>query len=137
MELTIERVDGRPEVAVVAVSGELDAASYLSLIEAGRGLVADGAKSLLVDLTDLKYLGSSGLVALHSLALLLAGKEPPDPEAGWSAFHGLSLDVADGGQGGRVKLLNPQPQVDRTLERTGMKRLFEVHTDRAAALDSF
>ena len=102
MELTIERVDGRPEVAVVAVSGELDAASYLSLIEAGRGLVADGAKSLLVDLTDLKYLGSSGLVALHSLALLLAGKEPPDPEAGWSAFHGLSLDVADGGQGGRV-----------------------------------
>jgi anti-anti-sigma regulatory factor len=137
MELTIDRPDGGNDVVVVAVVGELDASSYLGLIDAGRQLVGEGVRNLLVDLTDLTYLGSSGLVALHSLALLVAGREPPDPEAGWSAFHGLSLDVAEAGEGGRIKLLNPQPQVDRTLERTGMKRLFEVHTDRAAALASF
>jgi anti-sigma B factor antagonist len=137
MDLTIEQAEGRPDVAVVALDGELDASSYLDLIEAGRRLIDEGKRNLLVDLTKLTYMGSSGLVALHSLALLLAGKEPPDPEAGWSAFHGLSLDVADAGEGGRVKLVGPQPQVDRTLERTGMKRLFEVHPDRETAIASF
>jgi anti-anti-sigma regulatory factor len=135
MELTIERPDGRSDVAVVDVAGELDAASYLDLIEAGRSVVASGARNLVVDLTNLSYLGSSGLVALHSLALLAAGREPPDPEAGWSAFHGLGQDLEGGG--GAVKLVGPQPQVDRTLERTGMKRLFEIHPDRASAIASF
>ena len=136
MDLTIERVDDRPGVAVIGLSGELDASSYLELIEAGRTLHGGGATDLLIDLTDVTYLGSSGLVALHSLALLLAGREPPDPEMGWSAFHGLSVDVNEGGSSGHIRLINPQPQVDRTLERTGMKRLFEVHPDRSAALAS-
>jgi anti-anti-sigma regulatory factor len=136
MELTIERPDGRSDLAVVDVAGELDAASYLDLIEAGRRLVAEGARNLVVDLTNLTYLGSSGLVALHSLALLAAGREPPDPEAGWSAFHGLGQAI-ESAEGGKVTLVGPQPQVDRTLERTGMKRLFEIHPDRAAAIASF
>ena len=99
----------------------------VALIDYGAGnlhsvhnaLKAAGATDLLIDLSDVTYLGSSGLVALHSLALLLAGREPPDPEMGWSAFHGLSVDVNEGGSSGHIRLINPQPQVDRTLEIAG------------------
>jgi len=82
------------------------------------------------------YMGSSGLVALHSIALLLRGETPPDPESGWNAFHSIARDRETGAQP-YVKLLGLQPKVDRTLEITGMKVFFEIYADRAAALASF
>jgi anti-anti-sigma regulatory factor len=33
-----------------------------------------------------------------------------------------------------VKLAAPPPSVDRVLERTGLKRLFEIHPDRESAI---
>jgi anti-anti-sigma regulatory factor len=36
-----------------------------------------------------------------------------------------------------VKLLNPQPRVRRSLEQIGYNRLFDIFTDREAALASF
>lgn len=125
--------DGRP-LTVMRLAGELDAASYLDVIERTRQLAAQGAERLLVDLTELSYMGSSGLFALHSMAMLLRGEAPPDPEHGYAA-----MDQAESGDAlvSELKLLNPQPQVRRVLERTGMTQFFEVHSDRASALASF
>ena len=135
MQTNVERLerDGST-VAVVSLEGELDASNFQDLIATGRQLYADGIRRLVLDLSGLRYMGSSGLVALHSLAVLLRGEEPPDPEFGWSAIH--SIGTGDDAQQ-HVKLVGPQPQVDRVLERTGLKRYFEVHADRATALDSF
>jgi anti-anti-sigma regulatory factor len=133
MGMTVEQAEGAVPVTILSVHGDLDAASFEALIARGRELYASGTRALVVDLTDLRYMGSSGLVALHSLALLLGGQEPPDPEAGWAAFR----EVGSAGASGQVRIANPQPQVDRTLERTGMKQLFEVHADRESAVSSF
>lgn len=121
-------------VGYLRLSGELDAASYLDLIERARDTAAQGAVGLLLDLEGLDYMGSSGIFALHSIAMLLQGQAPPDPEQGWAAMHdaGPASDVV-----GQVKLLNPQPQVERVLERTGMTRFFEVHSDRSEAMAAF
>jgi anti-anti-sigma regulatory factor len=129
-----ETTAGGHGVAVLGLAGELDAASYLSVIERARELVEAGAERILLDLRELSYMGSSGIFALHSIAMLLQGESPPDPEQGWAAMHdaGPSTDVV-----GQLRLLDPQPQVDRVLERTGMKRFFEVYPDRAAALAAF
>ena len=81
-------------------------------------------------------MSSSGLVALHSIALLMRGEDTPDPEHGWEAFRTLDRD-RDGGVQRHVKLLNPQPQVDRSLEITGLKGFFEIHTDLDTAVASF
>jgi anti-anti-sigma regulatory factor len=121
-------------LTVMKLQGELDAASYLAVIARARELAAQGTSRLLLDLGELSYMGSSGLFALHSMAMILRGQTPPDPERGYAALH-----EAEPGEGVvmELKLLNPQPQVDRVLERTGMKQFFEVHTDRATALASF
>ncbi|HUG47690.1 MAG TPA: STAS domain-containing protein [Candidatus Limnocylindria bacterium] len=121
-------------VAVLKLEGELDASSYVELIERARELTQAGASRLLLDLSGLLYMGSAGLFALHSVAMLLRGQAPPDPELGYGALHDAEdLDETIS----ELKLLNPQAQVDRVLERTGMKRFFEVHTDRSTALAAF
>ena len=134
METRVERQEGAPDVAVLSLSGELDASNFEDVIATGRSLYAEGTRRLVLDLGDLRYMGSSGLVALHSLAVLLRGEEPPDPEYGWSAFHSVGQGDAAAGPQSAVKIAGAQPSVDRVLERTGLKRFFEVYPDRAAAM---
>ena len=134
LNISVEHENGRVPVAVMKLGGELDAASYLDAIARARELAGAGTRNVLLDLTDLTYMGSSGLFAIHSMATLLRGEEPPDPEAGWGAIHSMdrASETVD-----NLKLLSPQPQVDRVLERSGLKRFFETHTDRAQAVASF
>ncbi len=136
MPLTVEQAQGRVPVTVLAVQGDLDYSNYLDVIAKAREAYDAGARHLLFDLTDTPYMGSSGLVALHSVALLMMGENPPDPEAGWDSFHALERSATSGPQA-HVKLLGPQPRVEQMLERTGLKRFFEIHTDRATAIGSF
>lgn len=132
MDITTERP--RDDVAVVALTGELDASNYEQVIDIARQLRDQGAHHLVLDLSGLTYMGSSGLVAIHSAAILARGGEPPSPEDGWDAIHRMSNDVATGTNDGSLRLVGPSASVDRVLERTGMKRLFEVHGDRESAL---
>jgi anti-anti-sigma regulatory factor len=135
MKMTID-APGDGNVSVLRLEGDLDAASFEQVIGRGRELYADGTRGLLVDMTDVGYMGSSGLIALHSVALIMRGEEPPDPELGWGAFKAIKADVEVGDQSG-LKVLRPQPSVRRALERTGMTEFIELHTDEQAALDSF
>jgi hypothetical protein len=79
-------------------------------------------------------MSSSGIVALHSLALIFRGQQPPDPEAGWSAFHAVSSDTDEGAAADQVRLVAPTPAIDSILERTGLKRILPVYADRDAAI---
>jgi anti-anti-sigma regulatory factor len=130
MQTTIDRAAGDEDTAILGLDGELDASNFQSVIDMASGLYAEGARRLVVDLSSLTYMSSSGLVCLHALALLFRGLPPPDPEAGWDAIHSIGL-VAE------VKLVSPQPNVARVLDRTGLGRYFEVHEDRASAIASF
>lgn len=138
MEITVDQAQGRVPVTVMKLEGELEAKNYVNVIESGKEVYEAGTRDLLLDLTDLSFMSSSGLVALHSLVLLMRGEEPDDPEAGWSALHAIAEEVESGAQHEEhFKLLNPQPRVDKTLEITGFKKLFEIHTDREEAIASF
>jgi anti-anti-sigma factor len=137
LETTIEQATGRVPVTIIALSGELDASNFNDLIETTRMLYDGGTRHLLLDLADLRFMASSGLVALHSVLRLMHGEPPPDPEAGWGALHSLGIDVAGGGIQTEVQLCAPQGAVERVLTRTGLTRLFQIHPDRATALAAF
>lgn len=138
MELDVTQEEaGEQPVGVLAVSGEVDHANYRALIDRARELHASGVRRLVIDLSGVTYLGSSALVALHSIALIFAGLEPPDPEEGWGAFHRMRDDSEASGPSPHVKLLNPSPRAASVLDRTGMRHLFETYTERSAAVGSF
>ena len=129
LETTIEQVEGDVPRTIVALDGELDASNFEGLIDTVRRLYDAGTRQLLIDLADLRFMASSGLVALHSIVRIMHGEPPPDPEAGWSALH---ADVGPGQT--EVQLCAAQPAVARVLSRTGLDQLFVVHADRDAAL---
>jgi anti-anti-sigma factor len=135
MEITTERTGSDDGIAVVSLHGELDASNFQDLIGAAREIYESGTRRLVIDLSDLGYMASSGIVALYSVAVIMRGDTPPDPEAGWGALHEVGADT--GAQEVRVKLAAPQPVVERVIERTGLARFFEIHPDRAAAVTSF
>ena len=123
-----------PTVAVIGLEGELDASNFADLIATGRQLYAGGARVLVLDLGGLTFMASSGIVALHSLARVFQGHEPPDLEAGWQAIHDIGTDIDGGASLDHVRLVAPGPAVDRVLDRTGLKRLMPVFATRDAAL---
>lgn len=131
MEIRAERLDG--DLAVLSLDGELDASNFEELIEHARSAARDGVRALVLDLSGLAYMGSSGLVALHSAAMLLRGEEPPSPESGWAAFHSVAEEVEAAPEREPIALVGPQPPVRRVLERSGMADIFPIHPDREAA----
>ena len=132
MKTSIDRVSD--SVAVLALDGELDASNYRELMTSGEELYQAGVRTLVLDLTDLEYMSSSGIVALHSLALVYRGQAPHDPDAGWEALHAAQADAEAGGDHDQLRLVAPNEAIDVVLERTGMSRIMPVFRDRDAAL---
>jgi anti-anti-sigma factor len=137
LQTSIDSADGRVPITIVSLEGELDASNFTGLIEAVQGLYASGTRHLLLDLTGLRFMASSGLVALHSVVRILHGEAAHDPEAGWNALHALEHAASSGSTQAEVQLCGPQPAIGRVLERTGLNRLFVVHADRASAIAAF
>ena len=117
LETTIEGASGRVPITIISLDGELDASNFVELIATSRGLYESGTRHLLLDLANLRFMASSGLVALHSILRLMHGEAPPDPDAGWGALHSLGLDVSGGGTQTEVQLCAPQPAVERVARR--------------------
>ena len=138
MEITVSQEQGRVPVTIIGLAGHLDGQSYQSLIQKAREVFESGSKHLLLDLADLKYISSAGLVSLNTIALMIRGEALPDPEQGWSTLK--SMDRS--GRGGdapqiNLKLLNPQPEIVNVLEMVGFSAFFDVYTDKKTAVDSF
>jgi len=134
MNITTSKAVGRVQVTIVRLDGQLDGQSYMQLIDKARELFKEGARDFLIDLTDLTYISSAGLVALHSVALLTNGEQLPDTDAGWSTYRSVknSATVQT-----HIKLLNPREEVKSVLEMVGFDRVFSVFTDLDEAVKSF
>ena len=136
MEIKIDQRQGKVSVTVLSVSGSVDGSNYQELIIKGKDLVSSGTSHLLLDLTNVSFLSSAGLVALHRLALILRGEDRPVPESGWEAMQEISSDLDQGFQK-NFKLLNPQPKVAKSLNMAGFTDFFEIYTDLDTAIASF
>jgi anti-sigma B factor antagonist len=111
MELTT-REDGR--VTILSLQGDLVIGEPEAMFKKTvTGLLEQGQVYLLVDLSQVGFLDSSGLGALVR-AMTNSQKE-----------------------GGQTKLLNAGPQVRRLLEMTKLDSVFEIHDDLERAVASF
>ncbi|MBV9921028.1 MAG: STAS domain-containing protein [Pseudonocardia sp.] len=104
--MTFERPDARHTLLVV--EGEIDTLTAGALERALSGLLAEPAEVLVVDLTAVTFLASSGLAVLIRTA----------NEAGER----------------RLRLVAAARAVRRPMEITGSDQLFDLYPDRAAAL---
>lgn len=136
MEITVHQVEGRVPVTVLQPHGDLDASNYRDFISKAKEAYDAGARDMVLDLSGIPYMSSSGLVALHTIALMLRGEPPPDEDLGWQALRAIRRDT-DGDVHEHCKLCNPQPRVDKVLDMAGFRQFMEVYTDLDAAVASF
>jgi anti-anti-sigma regulatory factor len=136
MNITITQKQGRVPVTVLHLEGKLDGSNYMQLVEEARRAYTNGVSDLLLDLSQLTYLSSAGIAAIHQTALIFRGLPMAEEESGWAAYHAIDRDRGSQIQS-HVKLLSPQHAVAEVLEITGFNSLFEIHTELATAVASF
>ena len=136
MDISVSQAQGNVPITIVKVDGQLDGQSYQQLINKAQELYGAGARDFILDLSDLSYISSAGLVAIHSIALLVKGEELPDPESGWSAYRSVGRTSAAGLQT-HIKLFNPREDVRNVLDMVGFGNVFQIFTDLDEAVKSF
>ena len=99
-------------VPVLEVSGEVDLATASQLREAADGLIARSAGLVVIDLSQVSFLDSSGLSVLDEMQQRAAAAD------------------------GRIALVCPQQRIVRLLEITGLTDRFAIHNTPEGAADS-
>ena len=136
MEISVSKQTGRVEVTVLGLSGQLDGQNFQDLIDKARELFTSGARDFVLEMGELTYISSAGLVAIHSIALLTRGEQMPNAEEGWSAYRSMGR-TKEAGKQQHVKLLNPGEQIKSVLEMVGFDNVFEIYASLDEAVKSF
>jgi anti-anti-sigma factor len=112
---------------VLRVSGEMDLATSPVLRQRVHDAVADGRRTLVLDLSGVVFCDSSGVGVLIATRRLIR-----------SCGGRLRLILpAEGADGGAVRRGRGQgAHVNRVLGALGVRRLFDVHLDAASAVDT-
>ncbi|MFF1680178.1 STAS domain-containing protein [Streptomyces sp. NPDC058256] len=117
MAVTLKVTDGEEgEWAVLRVSGEMDLVTSPELRQRVHEAVADGRRSLVLDLSEVLFCDSSGVGVLIATRRLIRSCQ------------------------GRLRLILPAQgavdgsHVNRVLAALGVRRLFDVYPDVTAAV---
>ena len=131
MEISVSLEQAKEPIAVMRLKGALDASNFLEVVDKAQEIYQKPARNLIIDLSEVPYISSAGLVALHKIALLYSGV-PQQVEENTRPDFTHSSNARK-----HVRLLSPQPAVDQILETTGMKLFFKVFSNLDSALKSF
>ena len=137
MNIAVSQMQGNVPVTILKLDGQLDGQNYQDLISKAQELYKAGARDFIVDLSDLTYISSAGLVALHSVALLSKGEQLPDTEHGWSVYRSMGRASTTAGVQEHVKLVNPREEVMNVLDMVGFGNVFQIFKDVGEAVKSF
>lgn len=132
MKIDISQKTGRVPVTIFRISGEIAAGSYKELEQQADEAFEAGMRDLLLDLTDVTLLSSSGLRAIHHIFTLLRTESPEDSDD--TVRKGVRAGTY---RSPHLKLLRPSPTVRKALEVSGFDMFLDVHSDLKEAVDSF
>jgi anti-anti-sigma regulatory factor len=131
MEINVSYHQGNEPIAIMQIKGDLNGSNFMQVTDKAQELFKNPARYLLIDLSEVNSVTSAGLSALHKVALLYSGADQ-------STEHGFNPALTHSSNARKfVKLLNPQAEVERTLEVAGFKLFFKIYKDLEGALASF
>jgi len=126
------------EINIVAVIQLHGAMNGKKLVAEAQKLYDAGTRNLVLDMSELTFISSAGLSALHHIALVYRGEDQPTFKEDRTAIHAMREEREGGFQfQEHVKLLNPSEAIQDVLDIVGFKTFFEIFTDLDAAMASF
>ena len=131
MEISISIEQGKVPIAVMKIKGDINASNFMEVVDKAQEIYNNPARDLVIDLSEVPSISSTGQVAIHKIALIYSGvpqrvEADENPDFTHSSFARK-----------HVKLLNPQPAVDEALTKAGLKLFFKVFNDLESAINSF
>jgi anti-anti-sigma factor len=132
MEITVSQETGRVPVTMFHISGDIAAGSYEELEQRADEAFEAGMRDLLLDLTDVSFLSSSGLRAIHHIFALL--RTDSAEESDDTVRKGV---MAGTYKSPHLKLLRPSRTVLKVLQASGFDMFLDIHSDLQEAVDSF
>jgi anti-anti-sigma factor len=118
LKITSEQVQAAVPVTVLQVRGWLDAQSEEQLLAVARTAFEEGARYILIDMSELDTITSAGIRSLQKIYQMYTPKED-------------RLRIA------HLKLCNAPPQIYNVLGITGFLHNIPMYESLPAALDSF
>lgn len=131
MDISVTFHQGKEPIAIMKLKGDINASNFVQVSDKAQELYMNPARNLIIDLSDVPSISSTGLAAIHKIALLYSGV-PQKVEQNVNPDFTHSSNARK-----HVKLLKPLPEVDKTLEQAGLKLFFKVFQDLDSALASF
>jgi hypothetical protein len=130
MDVTVSQAQGRVPVTIFHVAGAVT--NNQELEERARTAYAAGTRNILIDLSEVPYMATAGLRALHSIFTLLRADTPEESDATTKAGIAAGTFVSP-----HLKLLNPNAYVQEVLKVAGYDMFLEIHRDLNQAVASF
>ena len=132
MEIIVTQEQGRVPVTVLHLTGDLSGETYLQLQERAQKAIADGARYMLINMSGVAFMGSAGIRAINQIFNSLRSLPDGEDEAA------IPSGLRDGSyKSRRLKLVNLNQQVQKTLSVTGIDMFLEFHSDLRKAIASF
>ncbi|HEX9333047.1 MAG TPA: STAS domain-containing protein [Anaerolineales bacterium] len=128
MDINVTVQQARELVAVMRLQGDIDASNFVQVVDKAQEIYKNPAHNLIIDLSEVSSISSTGLVAIHKIALLYSGV--PEEKTHPDLTHSSTARK-------HVKLLSPQPAVDKALQTAGLKLFFKIFDNLESALNSF
>jgi anti-anti-sigma regulatory factor len=128
MEITVTLQQASEPVAVMHLQGDIDASNFVQIVDKAHEIYKNPARNLILDLSEVPNISSTGLASIHKIALIYSGV--PEEKTHPDLTHSSNARK-------HVKLLSPQPDVEKALETAGLKLFFKVFRDLESALKSF
>jgi anti-anti-sigma factor len=132
MEIKVSPESGRVPVTLVHVEGKIDASTADAFLAEVTGLINNGTKDVLVDMSHVPYMSSAGLRSLHDIfnQLRAANNETDGEEMRKGIGEGTYKSP-------HLKLLNLSEDTRTAFETAGFDMYIQTFTDRQEAINSF
>ncbi len=132
MEVKVSVENARVPVAVLQVDGNIDSGTYETFLAKANEAVKNGARHILVDLTNVRFVSSAGLRAINEVLIQLRQLSPDMSEE--EMRKGVNAGTY---KSPHLKLLCPSKETQVSLESSGFDMYIQVFQDLKTALASF
>ncbi len=120
LRIAVSQEHGNAPVTVFHLKGEIDANTQTDLESKAEEVVGSGTQNLLLDLSEVTYMGSAGFRAIHAIAGKLGDEQST------TAIKSSHL-----------KLLSPSAEVSKIIKTLGFDSYLDIYDDIDRAVNSF
>jgi len=127
LKVTASPVQGDVPITILHLEGKFDRVTANQAVDRARQSYEDGARNLLLDLSGVEMLTSSGLVAIQSIFKLFT------PESDHALIHNAKEQY----KSPYLKLVCPDPKIYYVLNIAGFLQSLLIYNNLQEAVNSF